>query len=224
MKKFLKTFIKDQVQYIILSRPDKGNAYHAEMALEIKLAFEETYPESLKAVVLTAEGKNFCTGADLDWMEKKLPDMDVIRDMYLAILSCPHPIVGKVYGKIRGGGLGLTASCDVVIASPETDFALTEVKHGLIPGMITPMLLAKTNEGTFQDWSTSGRQIPVNEAKSSGLVTYLEKEKTLEDVLSSEINIHPLRKDIKKIESDLNHYLKLSSEHRKQMIRANGIS
>lgn len=219
--KFLKTFNQDQIHYIVLARPEKGNAYHGEMAREIQHAFKETYTKSLKAIVLTAEGKNFCTGADLDWLEKSNDDMSVIRDMYLAILACHHPIIGKVYGKIRGGGIGLTASCDVVIASPETDFALTEVKHGLIPGMITPMIIAKTSEKIFEDWSTTGRQIPVTEAKNAGLIHFLESEKKIDEVIASP---HPFRKDMKKIESDLNHYLKLSSEHRKNMVRASGIS
>lgn len=219
--KFLKTFDQDQIHYIVLSRPEKGNAYHGEMAREIKQAFEETYSKVLKAVVLTAEGKNFCTGADLDWLEKSAEDMSVIRDMYLAILLCPHPIIGKVYGKIRGGGIGFTASCDVVIASPETDFALTEVRHGLIPGMITPMIIAKTSEKIFEDWSSTGRQISVTEAKEAGLISFVESEKKLEDVSAKP---HPFRKDLKKIETDLNHYMKLSSEHRKKMLRATGIS
>lgn len=219
--KYLKTYLQDQIRYIVLSRAEKGNAYNGEMAREIRQAFEKTFSENLKAIVLTGEGKNFCTGADLDWLEKSGEDMSVIRDMYLTILSCPHPIIGKVYGKIRGGGVGLTASCDVVIASSETDFALTEVKHGLIPGMITPMIIAKTSEKIFEDWASSGRKIEVIEAKNAGLITFLDSEKRVEEVTASP---HPFRKDLKKIEAELNHYLRLSSEHRKKMIRANGIS
>lgn len=224
MNKFIKSFRQNGVRYIVLSRPEKGNSYHPEMCREVKVAFEESYPESLKAVVLTGEGKNFCTGADLDWLEKLNDDMTAIRDMYLAILACPHPIIGKVYGKIRGGGIGLTACCDLAVASSETDFALTEIKHGLIPGMITPMILAKTSSEIFSDWSTTSRVVSVQEAKDSGLITYLESEKTLEELLREPIPLHPFRKDLKKIEADLNHYLELSTLHRKKMVRASGIS
>jgi methylglutaconyl-CoA hydratase len=220
---FIRTFLQDNVQYILLARPEKGNAYHPEMAAEIKFAFDKIRNDKPRAVVLSAEGKNFCTGADLDSLEKSY-DMSLIRDMYFSILSCPCPIIGKVFGKIRGGGIGMTASCDVVIASPETDFALTEVKHGLIPGMITPMILAKTSGTIFQDWSTSGRTFGVNEAKTSGLVTYLESEKTIEQVLAEKVSLHPFRMKPDIIESELNRYLKLSEEHRKKMIRASGIS
>lgn len=219
--KFLKTFDQNQIQYIILSRPEKGNAYDEEMVLEIQQAFQETYSKSLRAIVLTGEGKNFCTGADLDWLEKSNADMSVIKNMYLTILACPHPIIGKVFGKIRGGGIGLTASCDVVIAAKETDFALTEVKHGLIPGMITPMIVAKTSEKIFDDWATTGRLISAEEARTAGLITYLDSEKKAEEVT---VSSHPFRRDLKKIEADLNYYLKLSSEQRKKMIRATGIS
>jgi methylglutaconyl-CoA hydratase len=224
MTRFIKSFPKNDVQFVILSRPEKGNSYHPEMISEITKAFLEINKQKFKAVVLSGEGKNFCTGADLDWMQSGKEDMSLIRDMYLTILSCPHPLIGNVFGKIRGGGIGMTASCDIVIANTGTDFALTEIKHNLIPGMITPMIIAKTSESVFNDWATSGRLITVSEAKAEGLVTYLENEKTLDDLLTGPISIHPFRKNLPEIKSDLNHYLKLSAEQRKKMIRASGIS
>lgn len=215
--KNLRVEIKDGVAFITLCRGEKGNSYDYQMASDLQEAFENVSNTPLKAVVLSAEGKNFCTGADLDWMEKKQNDMVVIRDMYLSILKCPHPIVGKVFGKVRGGGLGMTAACDVVIAAEQTDFALTEVKHGLIPGMITPILLSKISRADFDDWASSGRTVTVEEARTAGLVNFIGD---IPEDIFGKIQRHPFRKDLTYISNEIDRYLKLSSEHRQKMIRA----
>jgi methylglutaconyl-CoA hydratase len=223
--------VENSVATITLKRGSKGNSYDRELAQSLTAVLTELAQKNFTSIILTAEGKNFCTGADLDWMEKcvsltpeeSIKDLSVIRDMYAALLSCPFPIIGRVFGKIRGGGLGLTAACDIVVAHRDTDFSLSQIKHRLIPGIITPLVVGKISDVHFVDWANSTRVVSVTEARKAGLVQFLEGELRLQDILRTAA-IHPFRRNPAHLFPQLDHYMKLSSEHLKKMIRAPDIS
>lgn len=162
---------------ISLNRPETGNCYHFDMCKEISEAFKKA-DQNYEKILLTGNGNNFCTGADLRWMkasaslslEENIKDMSVIKEMYRSILECPIPIITKVQGKIRGGGMGLVACSDYVISDSNADFALSEVKLGLIPGIITPFVAHRIGEITFNELASSGMVIDANEAKKMSLI------------------------------------------------------
>ncbi len=138
------------VQTFTLNRPHRGNSYDGKTAREIT-AFLNTLPPDASRFILRANGKNFCTGADLEWMargptlslDENIAEMNDIYLMYEAFLSLTIPVVSVIQGKVRGGGLGLVAVSDFATASPDADFYLPEKSLGLVPGIIGPILLRK---------------------------------------------------------------------------------
>ncbi len=165
------------------------------MAKEIKDAFQSASGK-LQAVVLSGNGKHFCTGADLNWMkasaqlsfEENVSDMRIIKEMYKAIVECPCPIISIVHGKIRGGGLGLVACSDYVYAQEEADFALSEVNLGLIPGIISPFIIHRTGDEKFNELASSGRMFNVDEALKIGLIQETYKNKDLIHIELDKVN------------------------------------
>ena len=101
--------------------------------------------------VLAGEGKSFCAGADVNWMRESLDfsaeenRADALRmaEMFATIDVCPVPVVARIHGAALGGGVGLAAVCDIVIATADTKWAFSEVKLGIAPAVISPFVLAK---------------------------------------------------------------------------------
>ncbi|MES2527129.1 MAG: enoyl-CoA hydratase/isomerase family protein [Bdellovibrionota bacterium] len=138
---------------LTLKRPERGNSYDGETAREIN-TFLKNIPATANKLIIRAEGKNFCTGADLNWMsrgpslslQENINEMNDIYQMYEAFLSLTVPVVAIIQGKVRGGGLGLVAVSDYAIATEEADFFLPEKSLGLVPGIIEPILLRKVGK------------------------------------------------------------------------------
>ncbi|NJL25383.1 MAG: hypothetical protein HC902_09545 [Calothrix sp. SM1_5_4] len=151
---------------ISLNRPDKRNAFHPEMINELTAAFTEAAKEkTVRAVLLTGEGKSFCSGGDLEWMrsmaayslKENLRDAGELYDMYWAIRDCPVPVVGKVFGHCFGGGAGLTAVCDIVAADASTQFCFSEVKWGLVPAVISPFVTERAGAARVREWFVTAK-------------------------------------------------------------------
>ncbi len=178
---------ENDIYFITLNNPEKGNCYDAEMTEEIASAFSHV-PSSAKAILLRAEGKNFCTGADLNWMkracelsaEENLQDMAKIKSMYQQILKCRVPVICQVQGQVAGGGMGLVAASDIVVSDQFSQFSLPEKKWGLIPGIITPILKSKIGVREFEHLSTNGDKIDVVEAQKIKLIHYFSDVKNIE--------------------------------------------
>lgn len=141
---------------LTLARPEKHNAINATMMTEITGACTTLGTDtSVRAVVLRAAGKTFCAGGDLDWMQEqfaadragKIEQASKLSNMLLALDALPKPLISAVEGNAFGGGLGLMAVCDIVIAKPNLKFAFTETKLGLIPATIGPFVLRRMGEG-----------------------------------------------------------------------------
>ena len=133
-----------------LNRPEEHNAFNASMIGELRRALTLLQAdESLRIVVLSGAGSNFCAGADLKWMaaqkdysyDKNLADARQLADFFDQLFCFPLPVFASVHGRVRGGGLGLLACADWVLAETRADFALTEVSLGLVPATILPYLL-----------------------------------------------------------------------------------
>jgi methylglutaconyl-CoA hydratase len=162
---------------ITLTRPDRRNAFDAALIGELAEAFVDV--GRARAVVLAGEGASFCAGADVDWMrasaglsfDENVADANAMRRMFESIDQCPTPVVARVQGHALGGGAGLVAASDVAIAAPDTLFAFSEVKLGIIPAVISPFALAKIGGGNARRYFVTGERFDATTALRIGLVS-----------------------------------------------------
>ncbi|HVA27383.1 MAG TPA: enoyl-CoA hydratase-related protein [Candidatus Baltobacteraceae bacterium] len=167
------------VARVTLARPDVRNAFNAQVIAELCDAFTAlSHDESVRAVVLAGEGKTFCGGADINWMrgalelgyDRNVADAEAMSAMFRAIDGCAKPVIGRIHGAALGGGAGLTAVCDIAIASDETIFGFTEVKLGIIPAVISPFVLAKIGVSHARALFLTGERFNAARAHHIGLI------------------------------------------------------
>ena len=138
-----------RVLRVTLARPERRNAFDAELIAELTEAFADV--GDARAVVLAGEGPSFCAGADVEWqrsaidlsLEENVEDALRLHRMCETIDRCPAPVIARVQGYALGGGSGLTACVDVAIAAPDAVFGFSEVKLGIIPAVISPFVLPR---------------------------------------------------------------------------------
>ncbi|WP_070249941.1 enoyl-CoA hydratase/isomerase family protein, partial [Duganella phyllosphaerae] len=144
-----------QVATVTLNRPDVRNAFNETTIAELTQAFAALgADQSLRAIVLAANGPAFCAGADLNWMKKMAgythaenhADALQLATMLRTIYACPQPVVARVQGDCYAGGMGLVAACDIVVAVDTAQFCLSEVRLGLIPATIAPYVIKAMGE------------------------------------------------------------------------------
>ncbi|NQU57558.1 MAG: enoyl-CoA hydratase/isomerase family protein [Rhodospirillales bacterium] len=167
------------VARLTLNRPDVHNAFDDVLIGNLIGILEqlEDNPE-VRIVVLAANGKNFSAGADLNWMartadysvEENLADARQLADLMRKLNSLSKPTVALVQGAAYGGGVGLSAACDIVIASEKARFCLSEVKLGLIASVISPYVRAAIGESQARRYTLSAEVFDATEAKRIGLV------------------------------------------------------
>ena len=176
---------------VTMARPERRNAFDAALIAELTEAFADV--GDARAVVLAGEGASFSAGADVDWMrssadlsyEDNVEDAMRLRRMLEAIDSCPAPVVARVQGHALGGGCGLVACADVVIAEDDAIFAFSEVKLGIVPAVISPFALAKIGSGPARRWFVTGERFDAWTALWMGLVheVTVDLDRAVEDVL-----------------------------------------
>jgi len=184
---------------ITLARPDRRNAFDAELISELSQAFVDVGRAS--AVVLAGEGASFCAGADVEWMrasfglslEENVADANAMRQMFEAIDRCPAPVVARVQGHALGGGAGLVAAADIAIADPATLFAFSEVKLGIIPAVISPFALAKIGAGAARRYFVTGERFDAATALRIGLVSEVveQVDAAVENVVAELLSAGP---------------------------------
>ncbi len=161
---------------VTMAKPERRNAFDAPLIAELTAAFADVGDP--RAVVLAGDGASFSAGADVDWMrssielsfEENVADAVRLREMLEAIDSCPAPVVGRVQGHALGGGCGLVACCDVVVAEPNAQFAFSEVKLGIVPAVISPFALAKIGSSAARRYFVTGERFSAEVALRIGLV------------------------------------------------------
>ena len=161
---------------VTMARPERRNAFDAELIQELAEAFEDV--GNVRAVVLAGEGESFCAGADVDWMrasielsyEENVADARRLRKMLETIDSSPAPVIARVQGHALGGGCGLIACSDVVVASRDAKFGFSEVKLGIIPSVISPFALAKIGSSAARRYFVTGERFDAATALRIGLV------------------------------------------------------
>jgi methylglutaconyl-CoA hydratase len=169
------------VARVTLARPDAHNAFDASLIAELRATFAglaREGPTELRAVVLGGEGPSFCAGADIAWMraaaalevEANEQDAMAMADMFEALDTCPVPVIARVHGAALGGGMGLCAVADVVIAESGTRFGFTETRLGILPAVISPFVVAKIGESEARALFPGGRRFDAVRAQRIGLV------------------------------------------------------
>jgi methylglutaconyl-CoA hydratase len=164
---------------VTLNRPDVRNAFD-EALIAALTDFARAVPAdgSVRAVVLQGAGPVFSAGADLNWMsriarytrEENMADAGRAARMFHLLDSLPVPLIGRVHGAALGGGAGLTAVCDVVVAARDTVFGFTETTLGIVPAMISPYVIRKIGLSAARRWCLSGARFSAGEAQRLGLV------------------------------------------------------
>jgi methylglutaconyl-CoA hydratase len=183
---------------VTLARPEVRNAFNAELIRQLRWTFDglgTESPERLRGVVLAGEGPVFCAGADVEWMRAAhgLSVADNERDaaamqaMFAAIDACPVPVIARVQGAALGGGMGLCAVADVVLATADATFGFTETKLGILPAVISPFVLAKIGESHARALFPAGERFDAERARLIGLVHEVLPDETALDARVEEL-------------------------------------
>jgi methylglutaconyl-CoA hydratase len=166
---------------VTLDRPEVRNAFNAALIAELRAAFDgfvEEPAESLRGVVLAGAGGVFCAGADIEWMrasvglsvEDNERDAAAMQSMFAAIDACPVPVIARVQGAALGGGMGLCAASDIVVATADATFGFTETKLGIIPAVISTFVVPKIGESNARALFATGERFGAERAQRIGLV------------------------------------------------------
>ena len=167
------------VGIVTLNRPERHNAFDDVMIAELSEAMAHMAgDDDVRLVVISSTGKSFCAGADLHWMqraagyslEENQRDAGELAEMLLRVADCPKPVVARVQGPAYGGGVGLVAACDMAVATFDAKFALTEVKLGLIPAVISPHVIAAIGERHARRYMLTAEAFSAAEAYRLGLI------------------------------------------------------
>ncbi len=193
-KEYVNYFVKDRIGYISMARPQKRNALNYEMVSELKRAFAAAEDdEACKVIVLRAEGKVFCAGADLEYLQRlqqydyhdNLVDSTHLMQLFRLIYTLKKVVIAQVQGHAIAGGCGLAAICDFSFTVPEAKFGYTEVKIGFIPAIVKVFLLRKIGEARAKQLLLTGDLVSAEEAQRAGLVNYIVPVDALEEKVNA---------------------------------------
>ncbi len=175
---------------LTLNRPDVRNAFNDELIDSITAAAREiAAARTARAVVLQGAGKVFCAGADLNWMsqmvtysrEQNVMDASRLALMFQVLDTLPVPVIARVQGAALGGGAGLAAVADIVVAAEDAMFGFTEVKLGILPAVIAPYVLRKIGVSATRELFLTGARFPAARAREIGLVHHVVSADELDE-------------------------------------------
>ena len=170
---------QNQVATVWMNRPDVHNAFDETLIAELTAACEALDADaSVRVVVLAGRGKSFSAGADLNWMKRaanngvdeNLADARALARMLRVLAEMNKPTIARVQGAALGGGTGLTAACDIAVASTQAVFATSEVKFGIIPSAISPYVVRAIGARQSYRYFQSAERISAERAREIGLV------------------------------------------------------
>jgi methylglutaconyl-CoA hydratase len=167
---------------VTLARPAVRNAFNAEMIAALREAFAALgQAEDVRTIVLAGEGKVFSGGADVNWMRASLElsedenvrDAAAMAEMFGTIDRCPKPVIARVQGAALGGGMGLAAVADIVVAADDAVFGFTETKLGIVPAVISEFVLPKIGPSHARALYLTGERFDAERARAIGLVHFV---------------------------------------------------
>lgn len=173
------TITTGPVTTVTLNRPEVRNAFNEALITELT-TWADSVPAdaSIRVVILQGAGAVFSAGADVQWMakmvgysrEQNLADAQMAAAMFLALDRLPVPLIGRIHGAALGGGSGLAAVCDVVVAAEDAIFGFTETTLGILPAMISPYVLRKIGLSAARELCLNGSRFSAARARDLGLV------------------------------------------------------
>lgn len=178
---------------ITFNRPELHNAFDDRLISELQSALDEIARDnSVRLVIIRGAGPSFSAGADLNWMRRMAQaseadnhaDALALAQLLRRLDTLPQATIARVQGAALGGGMGIVSCCDLVIASDNAVFGLTEVHLGLIPAVISPYVVAKIGPGQSRALAVSGRRIKAPQAHAVGLVNECVSEEQLDEAVS----------------------------------------
>jgi len=179
----IKYFKENHIAFIKLNRPEKRNALHPDLVEQLKSKLKEIKnDEDVKALIITGEGKSFCAGADLEYLNQirefnsieNEKDSESLAELFLEIYNFPIPTIASVNGAAIAGGCGLASVCDFIVADKtNAKFGYSEVKIGFIPAIVSIFLIKKIGEGKARQLLLTGDIIDADKAYELGLADYL---------------------------------------------------
>jgi methylglutaconyl-CoA hydratase len=184
----LKYEIKDRIITIWLNRPEVHNAFNNTMLTELADILDAVdQDEDIRVVIFTGEGKSFSAGADLNWMremkdytyEENLKDSELIAKVFYKIYNLKKPVISAINGATIGGGMGFVGASDLVIASENAKFSLSEVRIGMVPACISPYLIKRVGEGVLKELFISGMRFGPDKAIEIHLINYKTEHENL---------------------------------------------
>src|SRR6476660_9035000 len=182
---------------VTLNRPEVRNAFNEELIAELTAWAESIKVDgAARVAVLSGAGKMFCAGADLTWMSKMVAytrdenvrDARAMARMFEALDRLPIPLIGRVHGAALGGGVGLAAVCDIVVAAEDCAFGFTEVKLGILPAVISPYAIAKIGRSAARELFLTGMRFGSARAKEIGLVHAVVPTTELDTMVEMYVN------------------------------------
>ncbi len=201
----LKTEVNDQGRATVtLNRPEVHNAFDEALIAGLQETFSGLSENAdVRLIVLKAEGKSFCAGADLNWMkrmsgysyEENVADGKALAGMLHTIATCPQPVIGQIQGPAYGGGVGMVSVCDIAIASEKARFIFSEVKLGITPATISPYVVAAIGERQAHRYFLTAELFDAATALDLGLVHQVvaadELEATVDGIVATMMNNSP---------------------------------
>ena len=166
------------VAYVTLNRPEIYNAYNGELIAALLAAFDQLGREPVRLAVISGKGRNFQAGADINWLDtvRRLPSQDNLHASRMTaeaiqrLNMLPIPTVALVHGACFGGGTGIIAACDIVIAADNAFFSIAEVRIGIAGTIIIPQLNDAISIRQVRRYALTGERFDVKEAHRIGLV------------------------------------------------------
>ena len=174
--------VEGTVALITLNRPAKRNALNEVLIRGLSVALRDVdAQDTLRAVVITGAGADFCSGADLTALQKisessiteNLEDAQLLMELFTSIRRVSVPVIAAVRGRALAGGCGLATACDIVLAASSARFGYPEVKIGFVPAMVMAILRRNVSEKRAFELITRGTEISADEAERIGLVNHV---------------------------------------------------
>ncbi|MCX7606861.1 MAG: enoyl-CoA hydratase-related protein [Bacteroidia bacterium] len=174
--------VQDRIGYLTLNRPERRNALSYALVSQLKQALTawQTAPE-VRVVVLRAKGPVFCSGADIEYLQKlqdytfqeNLTDSLHLMELYQLMYRYPKPLIAQVEGPALAGGAGLVTVCDIVVATPTAVIGYPEARIGFLPAMVTYFLLRRVGEGWARQLLITAEPFSAEQAQAIGLFNYI---------------------------------------------------
>lgn len=185
------------VAWLWMDRAEVHNAFDETLIAELTGALKALdADEAVRVIVLAGRGKSFSAGADLNWMKRQgaapvednLADARRLAELFRTLAACDTPTIARVQGAAMGGGMGLAAACDICVASTAASFATSEVRLGILPGVISPYVVRAIGERQAYRYFQTAERIPAARAREIGLVHEVAEPEQLDAALQAVVD------------------------------------